>query len=233
MKFRIWCIRIAFFGALQFLLLSTLAMAFYPGGTIKDRSSEGYSFFYNYFSDLGREGSWNGMSNDQSQSIYMPSLIAAGASLLLFFGVLPGQFRELDAQPWAWATAIAGVLAALGYIGIALTPTDQAYVLHTFLVRGGFIAFLIMCFFYATAIRKEPGYPDRYATAIGIFSAVLLVQILIMLFGPRSWTSPFALMLQASAQKVVVYAEMACMIYLAWGAVGYARRAGREEELLL
>lgn len=220
-------ILLALLSDLLFLVLSTWAMAEYPGGAIHDRSSEGYSFWYNYFSDLGRTRSWNGAPNGLSSLLFQIGLITVGISLGVYFLVLPAIFRHADARFLAAAASFLGLLAAASYIGIALFPLNVNYRLHTVFVRLGFIAFLIMSLFYTLAILNEPGYPKHYARAFGFFSLILGLQVLIMLFGPRSWTSPGALLLQASAQKVVVYAEMLCMAYQGVGAWRWISRRGQ------
>jgi len=48
---------------------------------------------------------------------------------------------------------------------------------------------------------------------------MLGLQICVMLFGPRSWSSDEALHLQVIAQKVVVYSEILVMAFLAIGAM--------------
>ncbi|MCO6477497.1 MAG: hypothetical protein J5I94_12780 [Phaeodactylibacter sp.] len=208
----------ALLSALLFFVLSSWAMAEYPGGTIHDRATEGYSFWYNYFSDLGRIRSWSGAPNGLSSRLFQAGLITVGVSLGVYFLVLPTIFRKAEARLLAAAASILGLLAAVSYVGIALYPLDVNYRMHTLYVRAGFIAFLGMSFFHTLAILREPGYPKHYALAFGVFCLILFVQVVIMLFGPRSWTSPGALLLQASAQKVVVYAEMACMVYQGVGA---------------
>ena len=205
--------------AIQFFVSSTIAMMVYPGGTIHNRMSEGYSFFDNYFSDLGRTRAWNRQPNHLSNRFFQSSLIIVGTSLVLFFMILPSFFKSSEAQFIAVVAAMCGIIAALCYIGIALTPLDYNYYRHTLFVRAGFITFLSMCFFYATAIFNEPNYPNRYAWALLIFAGVLFVQVAIMLGGPRSWSSPQALRLQATAQKIVVYAEILCMLYQLIGAL--------------
>lgn len=210
--------------ALQFFVSTTLAMRVYPGGTIQNRTSEGYSFFDNYFSDLGRTRAWNRQPNHRSNRYFQSSLIFVGGSLILFFVVLPSFFREPEAQFIAVVAALCGIMAAMCYIGIALTPLDYNYYRHTLFVRAGFITFLGMCFFYATAIFNEPEYPNRYAWALLIFAGILFVQVAIMLGGPRSWSSPEALRLQATAQKVVVYSEILCMLYQLLGVLQLGKK---------
>ena len=208
----------ALFSALLFFVLSSWAMAEYPGGTIHDRATEGYSFWYNYFSDLGRTRSWSGAPNGLSSRLFEAGLITVGVSLGAYFLVLPTIFRKAEARFLAVIASIMGLFAAASYIGIALNPLNVDHRMHTLFVRAGFIAFLIMSLFYTLSILSEPGYPKHYARAFAVFSLLLGMQVMIMLFGPRAWTSPGALLLQASAQKVVVYAEMVCMVYQGVGA---------------
>jgi len=215
---------ISILSALAFFVLSSLAMYYYPGGTIHDRGTEGYTFWHNYFSDLGRTRSWSGVRNTASNMLFRSSLFLVSGSLIAFFGILPTLFKSGKARMLSLVAGLLGIGAALCYIGIAMNPLDVNYSAHTIFVRIGFIAFLLMALFYALAIRAEPGYSNHYAYALGLFSFILFVQVVIMLLGPRSWSSPQALFLQASAQKVVVYAEMICMLYQSFGALRYVEK---------
>jgi len=76
-----------------------------------------------------------------------------------------------------------------------------------------------MTIFYTTAIFAERNYPNRYGWLFIVFAGILAIQIAIMLLGPRSWRSQEALYLQAVAQKIVVYAEVICMLVQAIGAL--------------
>ena len=215
---------ISIFSALAFFVLSSLAMHYYPGGTIHNRGTSGYTFWHNYFSDLGRTRSWSGARNTMSNMLFKSSLFLVSGSLIAFFGILPTIFRTRAARALSILAALIGILAACCYIGIAMNPLDVDYRAHTIYVRVGFILFLLMALVYALAIKAEPAYSNHFASALGIFSIVLFIQVIIMLFGPRSWSSPGALFLQASAQKVVVYAEMTCMLYQSYGALRYINK---------
>ncbi|GJM34442.1 MAG: hypothetical protein DHS20C18_34430 [Saprospiraceae bacterium] len=212
---------LSLFSIVLFFMLTSLAMQVYPGGTIHDRSSEGYTFWHNYFSDLGRTRAWNKAPNLKSSLLFKGALLIAGGCLLLFFAVLPRFFKGNESKGWATLAAILGILAALCYWGIALNPLDVNYGMHTIFVRAGFIAFLLMSIFYTIAIFRDPTYPNHYAYGFLVFGVVLFIQISIMLFGPRAWTSPHALFLQASAQKIVVYAQM---LVLGYQCLGLLRR---------
>ena len=62
-------------GLMQFLLFSTIAMFYYGGGTSWNKLAEGYTFWHNVMSDLGRTVSYSGLSNTVSSTIFNSSLI--------------------------------------------------------------------------------------------------------------------------------------------------------------
>ncbi len=217
-------------GAVQFVALTLLAMIVYPGGTMHHPDLETYSFLYNYFSDLGRTRTFSGADNGLSQGLFKTALTVGGLCLMVFFMALPALFRNKVAKGFILIASFLGLIVGGCYIAIAHLPLNVDYWGHRFYVQTGFVAFLGMLIFYASAIVREPGYPRRYTFAIGLFGVILFIQIAIMFFGPRAWRSEEALFLQAVAQKVVVYAEILCMLYLSWGALKVSMGRGEVEE---
>lgn len=214
---------IGIFGAIQFILLTLLAMLVYPGGTLHEPYLEYYSFLYNFFSDLGRTQTFNGTSNWITHLIFKTALTVGGICLLLFFIALPSLFKRPISKILALTTMLLGIIASLSYIGIGHVPLNVNYWGHRYFVRVGFLAFLSMTFFYTLAILSERQYPNRYALAMVVFAIILVIQILIMFFATNAWYSNEALYRQAVAQKVVVYAEILCMLYQANGALKISR----------
>ncbi len=212
-------IRAGFFGAIQFFILTTTAIFLYPGGTIHEPNLEQYSFFYNFFSDLGRTHTFDGTTNKVCHLIFKTTLTISGICIVLFFIALPGLFKDKGSKSLALITMIFGVLAGLSYIGIGHVPWNVDYWGHRFYVRVGFLAFLAMTLFYTLSIFKEKTYPNRYAFALAVFAIILLVQIIIMFCASNAWQSNEALFFQAVAQKVVVYAEIICMLYQSYAAM--------------
>jgi hypothetical protein len=47
------------YAAAQFIVLTAIAMAVYPGGAVYRRGSDGYLFFQNFFSDLGATSTYS------------------------------------------------------------------------------------------------------------------------------------------------------------------------------
>lgn len=211
-------IAIGILGMLSFLVLTTLAMYYYPGGTLHERGTIGYSFFTNFFSDLGRTVALNREDNSMSYFLFKSAMYSTGFSMLIFLLVVPFLFKNNVARVWSILALVAGIGAAFCYIGIAENPLNGSYWAHRFYVRTGFVAFLTCVIFYILAIRNDEVYPNRYANIMVVFSLVLLLQILIMLLGPRSWQSPAALWLQVVSQKIIVYGQIFCMLIQAFGA---------------
>ncbi|SVE53416.1 uncharacterized protein METZ01_LOCUS506270, partial [marine metagenome] len=56
---------------LLFFVLTIYCMSIYPGGIVTDHHTEGYSFFKNYFSDLGRTHNFLGQSNFTSMVVFI------------------------------------------------------------------------------------------------------------------------------------------------------------------
>ena len=81
-NFKFWQ---GYLGILVFVIFNTIAMLFYPGGTYLDSSTEGYQFFYNFFSNLGEWTARNGEINTFSASLFNSSLIIFALSYFLFF----------------------------------------------------------------------------------------------------------------------------------------------------
>ena len=72
-------------GCLQFLIFSTIAMFNYTGGTSWDKSAEGYTFWHNVMSDLGRTVSYSGISNTFSSALFNSSLFIFGMSIVIIY----------------------------------------------------------------------------------------------------------------------------------------------------
>ena len=60
-------------------------MILYPGGTIIDKDTDGYLFFYNFLSNLGEITARNGEDNFISSVLFNTSLILVSISFLIFY----------------------------------------------------------------------------------------------------------------------------------------------------
>ena len=72
-----------------FILLQLIGMQTYPGGTIHDMSTTGYSFTNNFFSDMGTYVARNGEPNYLSMIIFSLSLTLVGITFSFYYLTLP------------------------------------------------------------------------------------------------------------------------------------------------
>lgn len=219
MAFRKTAFIFSIIGIILFLILVHWAMFTYTGGTIHNPNLEGYSFTYNFFSDLGRKNTPARISNIPTNNIFKSAMTITGTCIIIFFFALPGIFKKELAKGMAVLAAVFGVLAGVCYIGIGWVPYDWSYGGHHMFVRVGFVGFLLMSWVYAIAIFLENDYPKKYAWGLLFFSLILFSQLWLLSNGERSWRSNGALFRQATAQKVVVYSEVFLMLFQIIGAL--------------
>ena len=210
---RRWVYLWSMIGGVQFILLTSVAMLFYPGGTFRVPTTEGYLFFENFFSDLGRTQAHSGEPNWVSFGLFFVALSVAGVSFVLFFIALPGLFTGMKA---AWCLSVAGsvigVCSGLAFVGIAFAPMDLYRRAHGNFVSLAFCSLLPVVVLYAAAIFLHCGYPNRFAFVFLGFAVILLAYLWLLFFGPRD------LRLSVTSQKAIVYAQVVCMFVQGFGA---------------
>ncbi len=219
---------LAMAGCLQFVVLSTVAMVFYPGATYSDNSTTGYSFTQNFFSDLGRTAAHDGDPNTVSMVLFIVALSLAGLALIVFFLAVPPHFAEnRTARRLSSIGSTVGVISGLGFIGIAAVPADVNLTVHRLFVYIAFTGFLLVVFCYIAAILKSRTYPRAYAYAYLAYAVVLAVYLVLLFAGPNVKTES-GLTIQAVGQKIVVYTGITCVVIQSWGA--YRVERGRSSQ---
>lgn len=207
---------ITFICCFQFVIVSLLAMLFYPGGTASDSSTNGYAFINNFFSDLGRTIAHNTQANTISAVLFFLTLTIAGTGLIIYFLMIPKFFKGSKAQRiMSLIGSFFGVLSGLSYIGIALTPANLALNAHIIFVQSAFSTFLIAVLLYIPSIFLNEHVSNAYILAYAIFAICLTAYLWLIFFGP---SDPGALLLQVVGQKLIVYAAIVCMGIQAYGA---------------
>jgi len=208
----------------QFMVLSTIAMLVYPGGSHADPTSRGYSFFTNFFSDLGLTVSRSGASNRASMVLFIIALTLAGLGLIIFFLAAPQFFwRRRGLRVLSILGSIFGVISGVCYIGVAWSPANLAAGPHGQFTLWAFEAFLGAAVFYSIATLFQPRYPKVYAAVYIAFALLLAAYVWLMMTGPGLETSR-GVMIQATGQKIIVYAAIICMFIQGYGAVHLPER---------
>lgn len=219
---RLWPYRLAGVVAVQFLLFTATAMALYPGGTNVDHGSVGYSFLHNVFSDLGLTVAHDGASNLPSAFLFSTALVSIGAALILVMLTLPQLFaHRQDLRRLSLAGSAFGVVTGLAFIGIAFTPANRHLGWHMTFVQTAFRAFLGVALLYGTATWRHATYPRRYAVGWVAFTVLIGGYVWLLVGGPSAHT-PRGLLIQASGQKLIVYASILCIWWQCRGALQVA-----------
>lgn len=217
---------VAAWGSLVFVALTIGAMWVYPGGTFVDHASTGYDFLRNFFSDTGMTAAHNGLPNPVGRMLFTVATTVAGTGLVLFFAAFPEFFtRTPTSRRLAIAGTAFGIVAGVCFVGIAFTPADRLLDIHIQFVLWAFRTFPLAAFLFAAAIVVTGDYPRRYAAAFLGFGVLLVSYILLLEFGP-SIRTPAGLLIQATGQKVIVYASI---IVVMIQAIGARREAARRQ----
>lgn len=198
-------------GCIQFLILTSLAMIFYPGGTRDNYYEAKYNFLENFFSDLGRVETFLGESNIVSRSLFTAALTIVGLALIAYFIIFPFFITENKAAKWlSIIGSINGFVSGINYIGIGFAPYDispEIGALHTNFVYIAFTSSILTILLYTIAIFLEKDYPNIYSWIYIIFGLILVGYLIILYAGPS--TSTYAgLLVNVVGQKVIVYSEI-------------------------
>jgi hypothetical protein len=205
-------------GCILFLILTTVAMFLYPGGTRNDPTTGCYQFLANFFSDLGITVAHDGSPNTPCAALFFTALVLGGLAVILFFVAMAQFFKQpRSARVLSWIGSSIGVVSGLAYVGIAFTPGNLLLDAHILFVQVAFLCFFLAVLFYLVAILLTESYPNRYAAVLAGFAVILAVYLWLLFFGPAPDT-PSGLTIQATGQKIVVYAMIITVFIEAYGA---------------
>jgi hypothetical protein len=195
-------------GCLLFVVLTSIAMLTYPGGSVNDHTAPGYSFTHSFLSNLGMLTSLSGEPNYSSAALFFISLAAAGICLVIFFIIFPRLFQSTRLQKdLCLIGSIFGVLAGIGFVGIAFTPADIARPAHVQFVMWAFRLFPLAVLSYVPVLFLDKSYPKVYAWVFALFCLMLVGYYLLLTQGP-DFTSPEGLIIQVIGQKIIAYASI-------------------------
>lgn len=214
-----WAFLLNIFSCIQFIILTTIAMFYYRGGTYVDPSTQNYIFWYNYFSDLGRVIAHSGASNTISSILFIVALVLWGVSQIPFYVAFPSHFENSKRlKKISKIGSIFGVSTGIFYIGIAFTPSDILDPIHDLFVVLGFGSILLCLLLYSLAIFQNKNYPNFYAKVITISVIILGVYYLSFLLVQTNDDS-IRLLIAATGQKIIIYTLLLCGIVQGYGAL--------------
>ena len=205
--------------SIGFVILTGLAMLCYPGGTVNNHHSVGYSFLQNFFSDLGRYKTFLQQPKLLSLTFFFLGVLIVSSVSIRFNWALTDDLDGEGKHPIVSVLArFFGIAYAIAMLGIACTPYDLFLDEHIFIVRVCFSLLIPLSICYTILIYKYQRMPNRYAILFIITAVMLSIYLYILILGPKSNENPY---LQTVAQKVIVYSLVFSLMYLAIGAKKY------------
>ena len=182
-----WVLTMPKYSMLVFVCFNIISMITYPGGSVNNKlplndinAQKGYSFFYNFFSDLGMTVSHSGDINLLSCFLFNFSLIVIGICFFMLFYKVGDVFIGNK-----WLSKIGtfcGMLSGLCFIGVALTPSNIFLQWHIIFAEWIFRFLFIGSFIYSILIFKTRNFDNKYAFSFILFAFMVLVYIYISQF---------------------------------------------------
>lgn len=221
-NWREWACIIMIFGSIQFLILTTLAMIFYAGGTAVNKNAQGYSFWSNFLSDTGMFKAWSGRDNAISYILFTITLPILGVVVIPFYLAFQHIFNESSREKkLSKIGSLFGVIFGIFLIPIALTPLDIYPLEHYFFNLIAFGALLVSVIIYTVVILSRKSYPHLYSYIYLTFAVIFGIYYVILfsiLFGGPNPSTAEGLTIQATAQKVFIYASQTWSLIQSYGA---------------
>jgi hypothetical membrane protein len=202
-------------GCVQYIVFLFVAMLFYAGGTANDPSVQGYTFWGNYISDLGRTKAHSGKSNTISMIIFTITEIILGVSLIPFFLALPSLFEEIKQEKILGTIgSFFGVIFSICLIGIAFTPVDIMFRPHMIFVIVGYISLFFMGILYTTTMFLNKDLPKQFAYIFLFFTVIYVISLTFAIVVGITTYSPILVL----GQKIGRITTLICCIFVAYGA---------------
>ena len=215
---KLFVIKLPRFSMIIFMFCIIISMYLYKGGVYHMISSDGipmcpgencideghwtngYLFFKNFLSDLGRTQTHSGQLNFHSSLLFNMALSLGGVTYILFYFFLKDLFPN---KILAKLGSLLGICGAISFIGVAFTPADKFIVSHIIANEYIFRFFFLSTVIYSWLMYKNELIENKYLIGNIIFILSLFSYILILAYGPKPY-EPGGLEFQAVSQKFIM-----------------------------
>ena len=188
-------------------------MLTYPGGTIFEPGTKGYSFFYNFLSNLGESTAKNGEDNIVSAYLFNSSMLTLALSYFLFYvSYLRIQLKFNRNKILNFFSFSTIIISLVSFVLVGVFSADNStFDIHVFFVKVAFRLLLIHCFIQLFIVYKSKLSKGMLVSS-SIFCFILLLFIIVMEYGPNPFLDNRSLLIQVSSQKMIVISI--CYIFL-------------------
>ncbi len=194
------------YAAFQFVVLTAIAMRVFPGG---------YSFFHNFFSELGGTRTWAGQANTTGAVLFSIALGSLGFAFVAFAGAWRAfAFAHGRARPAGVAAQLFGTGSGAAFVAVAVTPVNVALELHNTFVVAAF-GLLLGYAAAMTLVSWRNGIPRRQLVASTAYLVLVAAYFAVVAYGVSAGIATArGRMILVVSQKIVVAASMLFIAYL-------------------
>ena len=198
-------IKQGYIGIFLFVFLNFISMLTYPGGTIIEPDTKGYSFLYNFLSNLGESTAKNGEDNIVSAYLFNSSMLTLALSYFLFYvSYLKIQLKFNRNKMLNFFSFSTIIISLVSFVLVGLFSADNStFDIHVFFVKVAFRLLLIHCFIQLFIVYKSKLSKGMLISS-SIFCFILLLFIIVMEYGPNPFLDNRSLLIQVSSQKIIV-----------------------------
>ncbi len=194
-------------------VLALAAMLLYPGGTLRDPTTTGYSFSRNFISDLANTVSFGGQPNGRSAALAVASAATVLAAILLAtIGFVRLYSAERAARRLARAAGVGGAVACLAVVGVALAPGNRSLALHVLFGQTASGAIGLSALLLALASLRD-GRFTKGVPAAWLALAIVVAALFLVRWGGPGITTDEGLVFHVVKQKIVAVVILLIFIY--------------------
>jgi hypothetical membrane protein len=192
--------------------IAIAAMLRYPGGTVLDATTRGYSLSQNFLSDLGMTVAYSHEPNRLGATFFVTSLLLLVVGLGTAVGVI-ARFLGTDAasRRSARLAGVAVLAACVAFAGVAVTPENRLMPLHVSFTNWAWRIVPAVPLFLGLASRKRAQLRQRAAIS-WLGAALLLAAYASLLTWGPSVASADGLLVQVVAQKAATVIIIAAVL---------------------
>ena len=198
-------IKQGYIGIFLFVILNFISMLTYPGGTIIEPDTKGYSFFYNFLSNLGESTAKNGEDNIVSAYLFNSSMLTLALSYFLFYvSYLRIQLKFNRNKILNFFSFSTIIISLVSFVLVGVFSADNStFDIHVFFVKVAFRLLLIHCFIQLFIVYKSK-LSKIMLVSSSLFCIILLLFIIVMEYGPNPFLDNQSLFIQVFSQKMIV-----------------------------
>jgi len=213
-----WSYILAIVIPIQYAIFISASMFFYAGGSLNDPNSQGYSFWTNFLSDLGRTKSYSGKLNTLSSILFTIAYLLFGILLIPFLITVPHFFdgNQIEKQ-LSKLGSFFGILSAVTLIGIAFTPWDIYTDAHGIFAVIQPLTVLLALVLYSIVMFHNKEYPNRYAFTFIALTGIWIISVVISFSGVNNDTVE-GLVIIVTIQKFTTFSTLICLFIQGYGA---------------